>query len=97
MNLTPAQQERLAILIEEAAEVIQVGGKILRHGYFATDSDRMLYDNKSDLAKEVGQLQHAIRMILRAEDIDEKVALTSFHEKAHSIKKYLHHPESALT
>ena len=32
-KLTPAQAERLAILIEECGEVIQAATKILRHGY----------------------------------------------------------------
>lgn len=32
-NLTPAEAERLAMLAEECGEVIQVIGKILRHGY----------------------------------------------------------------
>lgn len=31
-QLTPAQAERLAILAEECGEVIQIIGKILRHG-----------------------------------------------------------------
>lgn len=31
-GLTPAQAERLALLAEEAAEVIQMVGKCLRHG-----------------------------------------------------------------
>ena len=32
-SLTPAQAERLAMLIEEAAEIQQAATKILRHGY----------------------------------------------------------------
>lgn len=32
-RLTPAEAERLAMLAEECAEVIQAIGKILRHGY----------------------------------------------------------------
>ena len=35
-DLTPAEVERLALLAEEAAEVIQVVGKIIRHGYEST-------------------------------------------------------------
>lgn len=31
--MTEAEKERLAMLAEECAEVIQVVGKILRHGY----------------------------------------------------------------
>ena len=32
-GLTPAEAERLAMLAEECGEVIQMVGKILRHGY----------------------------------------------------------------
>lgn len=32
-KLTPAEAERLAMLAEECGEVVQVIGKILRHGY----------------------------------------------------------------
>lgn len=32
-GLAPAEAERLAMLAEECAEVIQIVGKILRHGY----------------------------------------------------------------
>lgn len=32
-GLTPAEAERLAMLSEECGEVIQIIGKILRHGY----------------------------------------------------------------
>lgn len=32
-KLTPAEAERLAMLAEECGEVIQIVGKILRHGY----------------------------------------------------------------
>lgn len=32
-KLTPAEAERLAMLAEECGEVIQVVGKILRHGF----------------------------------------------------------------
>lgn len=31
-KLTPASQERVAMLAEEAGEIVQVCGKILRHG-----------------------------------------------------------------
>lgn len=34
-QLTPAQAERLAILAEECSEVIQIIGKILRHGLYS--------------------------------------------------------------
>ena len=36
-ELSPAQAERLAYLLEECAEVIKAGTKILRHGYASYD------------------------------------------------------------
>ena len=41
-RLTPAEAERLAMLAEEAAEVIQVVGKILRHGYASYHPDDLI-------------------------------------------------------
>lgn len=32
-GLTPAEAERIAMLMEEAGEIVQACGKILRHGY----------------------------------------------------------------
>lgn len=60
-NLTPAQIERLAILIEECSEVQQIACKILRHGY---DSKNPLIDdsltNRQLLQNEMGDLLFAI-------------------------------------
>lgn len=39
-RLTPAQAERLAMLAEECGEVIQIVGKILRHGYDSWHPDQ---------------------------------------------------------
>lgn len=36
-KLTPAENERLAYLMEECGEVIQIIGKIMRHGYESYD------------------------------------------------------------
>lgn len=36
-RLTPAEHERLAYLMEECGEVIQIIGKIMRHGYESRD------------------------------------------------------------
>jgi hypothetical protein len=36
-QLTDAEAERLALLAEECGEVVQVIGKILRHGYESYD------------------------------------------------------------
>jgi len=55
-ELSPGQAERLAILLEECGEVVQICGKILRHGYesyhpkdyFETSNRELLRDEICD-------------------------------------------------
>lgn len=55
-QLTPAQMERLAMLAEECAEVIQVIGKIQRHGYYSYHPDNPNLSNLQLLQKELHDL-----------------------------------------
>ena len=52
-QLTPAQAERLAMLAEECGEVIQIIGKILRHGYDSHHPDRPHITNRELLQREL--------------------------------------------
>ncbi len=52
-QLTPAEAERLAMLAEECGEVIQVIGKILRHGYESYHPANPRLTNRDLLAKEL--------------------------------------------
>lgn len=69
-GLTPAEAERLAMLAEECAEVIQIIGKILRHGYESHHpADPMIY-NRNLLEDEVGDLHAVLEMMRAAGDAD---------------------------
>lgn len=89
-GLTPAQAELLALLAEEAAEVIQVVGKILRHGY---DSPHPVSRaiNRDLLAVEIGHVNAAVGMIVASGDLSEAAVAESIEEKVESVQKYLHH------
>lgn len=91
-KLTPAQDERLAILAEECAEVIQIIAKIQRHGY---DSYNPFDENKTTnlelLCKEIGHVKNAILMLTSKSDIPEIPIHMAMIEKAKNIKQYLHH------
>ena len=52
-SLTPAQAERLEMLIEEASEVIQTAAKILRHGYTSYHPDSLGETNSQALEREI--------------------------------------------
>ena len=67
-KLTPAQAERLAILIEECGEVIQAATKILRHGYTSKHPDTGV-TNTALLERELGDLQFAVELCERGGDI----------------------------
>ena len=63
-GLTPAEAERLAMLAEEeAAEVIQVVGKILRHGYASYHPNKPSLTNRVLLMNELADL-NAVQLLM---------------------------------
>ena len=95
-ELSPAQEEVLALLAEECAEVIQAIGKILRHGAHSTHPDspygpsnaRMLEDELGDVraARWLCQKYGIISEIREKEAADRKIR---------KVDKYLHHSDTS--
>jgi len=90
-KLTPAEAERLTMLAEECAEVIQVVGKILRHGYDNYHPDDPSRTNRDLLARELTDVDAIKRKMTRNELKDyamndvlgviwEKMLLYTHHE-----------------
>lgn len=93
-GLTAAAEERLALFVEEAGECLQAAGKVLRHGWTPTDrsvSPPVSYDNRADLAREIGQLMHAARLLCEAGDLDRDEIQRHFEERGKNVRQYLHH------
>lgn len=91
-ELTQAEAERLAILAEECAEVIQIVGKILRHGYESTNPDASHKGtNREQLAREIGDLRAAEERMIICDDISEGEVIDAQREKFASVTRYLHH------
>lgn len=91
-GLTSAEDERLAILLEECGEAIQVIGKINRHGYNNFDPTKLSPPtNRQMLEKELADISVAMKMMIEACDLSAEAI--AFHEsvKRESIKPYLHH------
>lgn len=72
-KLTPAQAERLAMLSEECGEVVQMVGKILRHGYenYHPD-DSFRTSNRTLLTKELVDVFSIFDKMVELEDIKYK-------------------------
>ena len=93
--LTEAESERLALLAEECAEVIQCVCKIQRHGYESVNP--LVPDsptNREELQVEVGHVVCALRMMFDARDVAEGAVNRSAERKAGGIKRWLHHQGS---
>lgn len=91
-QLTPAEEERLSLLCEEMGEVLQIIGKIGRHGYasrhplYPTDGT-----NRDLLMREIGDVLVAIDLMIANGDISEDLLEERKKEKSISVRKYLHH------
>lgn len=90
LAITPAEYERLALLIEEASEVQKAAAKIMRHGWESRWPDARAKSNRDRLAIEVGHLQHALRLMLRAGDIVGGRVMASDRAKTDCIGEWLH-------
>ena len=91
-NLTPAEHERLSLLFEECSEVIQVVGKIMRHGYREGHPDSLV-TNREDLEKEIGHVISSVARLCEAGDISQEPIHISADKKLRDVIPYLHHYE----
>lgn len=89
-KLTPAEDERLALLLEELGESIQAIGKIQRHGYQSCHPDGGP-TNREYLERELGDVRCALRMLCDAGDLDNRAIEFASGCKSVTVKKYLHH------
>jgi NTP pyrophosphatase (non-canonical NTP hydrolase) len=94
-QLTPAQAELLALLLEELGEAQQAIGKILRHGYesvnpFVDDGPT----NRESLEWELGDVSAAIRLLAKAGDVDDNAIVRAEVSKLQRVGAFLHHQPS---
>lgn len=90
-KLSPAEAERLALLAEECGEVIQVVGKILRHGYESYHPDNPSISNRQLLEKEIGDVRAAVSILTGSMDLNDLMIEGAKSAKFKTVVKYLHH------
>lgn len=89
-ELTPAQAERLAWLMEELAEAQQMIGKILRHGFDSSHPHYENIPNRTNLEKELGHVEAAMSLLIERNDIS-MTNIVNFMAIKKNTMKYLHH------
>lgn len=78
--------------MEEAAEVQQIIGKILRHGYSSFHpNDETKTTNRELLEKEIGDLFAAIDLATVNKDIRMDIVIDAAKNKMNRVGKYLHY------
>ncbi len=96
-GLTPQEHERLALLAEECGEVLQIVGKILRHGYESYNPfDPEKKTNRQLLETELGDLRLVVTMMTSGDDIEEGALANRAVLKSRKINQYLHHQQIKL-
>ena len=91
-ELTPAETERLAFLMEEMAEAQHVIGKILRHGYASRDpTTPNAPRNRQLLEVELGHVNTAVKFMVAAKDINRTACSYASEAKIISVRRWLHY------
>ena len=92
-GLSNAQLERLAMLAEEAGEVVQAVNKIIRHGYGAynpTLPEKDQITNRLHLSMELGQLIGVMNHMIMSEDLLSGEIEHEAQAKISRAQKYMH-------
>lgn len=89
-GLTDAERERLTMLAEEAAEIVQAVTKILRHGYESFNPDRPQDGtNRDQLRREYVQLCGIGSQMMRVGDLPKGTG-TEIREAWQKKLRYTH-------
>ena len=91
-KLTDAEDELLAMMSEECAEIIQVIGKIQRHGLRSKNPVVSTGTNLEMLEREMGDLLSVFRLSYQMLTSPENIAKKARH-KLDRIDKYVHAPK----
>lgn len=96
-KLTPAEDERLAFLLEEMGEAIQIIGKIQRHGYESYDPTlTQSPTNRTMLEKELGDVLATIELLKFMADVDPRRLTARVSKKLEKLEGYAHHNGDVL-
>jgi NTP pyrophosphatase (non-canonical NTP hydrolase) len=89
-GLSPAEAERLYMLAEEAGEIVQAIGKVLRHGYWSRHPDGGP-TNRDSLERELGDLLGVMRHMCNCRDLTLGYIENRAGGKMTRAAPYMHH------
>lgn len=94
-NLSPAQIERLDLLVEECSEVIKACQKIKRFGYFSTYGGSHP-PNIDELMNEIGDVEAIVAMMRTGGEINAPHISVAKANKLHRVGEFTRFQEVVL-
>ena len=93
-GLTPAQAERLAVLVEEMGEAIQAAGKVLRFGWDSRcHGDPASPSGRERLQAELGDVACAVDLLCFAGDVSRYKVIDATNSRHGRVAKHMHHQD----
>lgn len=89
-ELSKGQRERLAMLIEEAGEIVQIGCKIMRHGYDSYHPREPSISNRELLDEELTDLLAIAKRMVGVGDIEGDYELADINARWKRKLRYTH-------
>lgn len=91
-KMVPAEEELLALLLEELGEVVHVVGKVLRHGFNSANPEASQpVMNRQMLISELGDVMAAQLMLVQAGLVGQDDVVAAAADKLRRVQKWLHH------
>lgn len=95
-QLTETKRERLEMLIEEAAEIVTIGTKILRHGYGSYHpNDPEKTPNRDHLEHEVADLMTVFERMVAEGDVEGDLMMADFNARWKQKLRWTHHQKGS--
>ena len=85
-----ATVERLAVLSEEAGEVVQILGKTLRHGWESHHPNTPQITNRMNVEEEIADFMILVGLLVQEGDIDQRRINNLIVSKKNKKNQYLH-------
>lgn len=91
-KLTDAELERLTLVMEECAEVQQMIGKVIRHGWNSySPFDPNKTTNRQLLERELGDLVCVSEFLGENLDVSTEEVIKASEDKRKRLRRYLHY------
>lgn len=89
--LTLAERERMTKLLQELLEAAKEITKALEHGFEATDGEGNVYNNRTAIEQELGDVMATLNLCVDRDDLCQDRLLAFAEAKVPEVTRYMHY------